>query len=606
MSATKAPEPIGRPSVGRRLIAVVHADMVAYSRLIGLDDAGTLERLRSLRTTLIDPAIAQHGGRLVNTGGDSLLIVFDSVDGAVRCAVKLQREIPVHDGQQPPDRAIRFRVGINVGDVIPDGLDVHGDVVNVAARLQAECPPGGICISRAVRDHVQDRLDLVFEELGALDLKNIARPIEAFVVRLDEVATAPGSFERSLVHDRGDGLPLPDKPSIAVLAFTNMSGDREQDYFADGIVEDIITGLSRVRWLFVIARNSSFTYRDRAADVKQIAGELGVRYVLEGSVRKAADRVRITCQLIEADTRAHVWADRFDGQLQDVFALQDQVTDSVVRAIAPTLRHAEIARARRKPPENMDAYDLYLRALPNWYAMTRQAIEEAQRLLQRALILEPSYAPALSLQSLLLGYSSAQGWIEPPGSRHFEILQLARSAIQSDPNDPDVVAGASHMIAYGGGEFEEAASLAERACNLGPNSAFAWGQSGYALFHSGRAKQAVSCFKNAIRLDPVDPTGFSTMGGLTYALICLGEDTEAISVATRAIHQNPNYTFAWRGLAAALALSGRLEEGQMTLQSMLRLEPSFSISALLSRTPSASSAFKRVIQGLRLLGVPEQ
>ena len=244
--------------------------MVGYSRLIGLDDAGTLERLRALRRNLIDPAIEEHGGRIVQTGGDSLLIVFDSIDGAVRCAVKVQQQVPIHDGDQPPDRAIRFRVGINIGDAIADGTDLHGDAVNVAARLQAECPPGGICVSRSVRDHVHGRLNLAFEELGALNLKNIAHPVEAFVVRLDAAATTPKSVERSLVQGTGEALPLPGKPSIAVLAFTNMSGDVDQEYFSDGIAEDIITELSRSRSLFVIARNSSFTYKGRAVDVKQV------------------------------------------------------------------------------------------------------------------------------------------------------------------------------------------------------------------------------------------------------------------------------------------------------------------------------------------------
>jgi adenylate cyclase len=605
MAGTKTSDSHGRPPGGRRLIAVLHADVVGYSRLIGLDDVGTLERLRTLRSSLIDPTIAEHGGRIVNTAGDSLLVVFDSVDGAVRCAMKVQQQIPSsRDGDQS-DRAIRFRVGINVGDVIPDGTDIHGEVVNVAARLQAECPPGTICVSRAVRDHVQDRLGLDFGELGALNLKNIARPVEAFVLNLHAAVPAPKA-ERSLAHNAAEALPLPDRPSVAVLAFTNMSGDPDQEYFADGIVEDIITALSRVRWLFVIARNSSFTYKGKPVDVRQVGRELGVRYIVEGSVRKIAGRVRITGQLIEAETRAHVWADRFDGDLQDVFALQDQVTDSIVRAIAPTLRHAELERVRRKPPENMDAYDLYLRALPHWYAMTKGGNEEAQVLLQRALAFDPDYAPALALQGLVLGYASAQGWIDPPGSRHPEMLRLARAAVQSDPNDPEVVGGASHLMAYGGGGYDEAAQLADRACSLGPNSAFAWGQAGYALFHTGRARDAVSCFHHALRLDPVDPMGFSTLGGLTYALIGLGEDAEAIEIATQAVQKNPNYAFAWRGLAAALALSGRVEAGRVALTKMLRVEPKFAIAALLARTPSAPTAFKRVIEGLRLLGAPEE
>ena len=263
-----ANNPTGRLSDRRKLIVVMHADMAGYSRLIGLDDVGTLDRLRALRKDLIDPAIEEHGGRIVNTGGDSLLMVFDSIDGAVRCAVKVQQKVPAHDTDQPPARAIRFRVGINVGDVIPDGTDVHGDVVNVAARLQAECPPGGICVSRQVRDHVHDCLDLAFEELGSLSLKNIARPVEAFVLRLAS-ATTPKSVERSLVQGTGEALPLPVRPSIAVLAFTNMSGDPEQEYFSDGVADDIITGLSRIRWLYVIARNSSFIYKGKAVDVKR-------------------------------------------------------------------------------------------------------------------------------------------------------------------------------------------------------------------------------------------------------------------------------------------------------------------------------------------------
>jgi adenylate cyclase len=323
MSVTKASDQIGRSSGARKLIAVLHADMVGYSRLIGLDDVGTLGRLRILRSTLIDPAIAEHGGRLVNTGGDSLLIVFDSTDGAVRCAVKVQQQVPVHDRDHRPDQAILFRVGINVGDVIPDGTDVHGDVVNVAARLQAECPSGGVCVSRAVREHLRDRLDLTFEELGTLRLKNIIRPVEAFVLRLNDPVTMAKSVEWSL--ERGDHyiLPLPDKPSIAVLAFSNMSGDLDHEYFADGIAEDIITELSRSRSLFVIARNSSFTYKGRAVDIKQVARELGVRYVVEGSVRRDAGRVRINAQLIDAENGNHVWAECYDRAIGQVFAVQE-------------------------------------------------------------------------------------------------------------------------------------------------------------------------------------------------------------------------------------------------------------------------------------------
>ena len=324
------------------------------------------------------------------------LMVFDSVDGAVRCAVKVQQQVPTCDGDQPPDRMIRFCVGINVGDVIPDGTDVHGEVVNVAAELQAECPPGGICVSRSVRDHVQDRFDLAFEALGALSLKNIGRPIEAFVLRLDATTRRPGGnrFEQSLRHYTTEALSLPDKPSIAVLPFQNMSGDPEQEYFADGMVEELITAFSRVRWLFVIARNSSFAYKGKSPDIRQVGRGLGVRYVLEGSVRKAGNRVRITGQLIDTANGSHIWSDRSDGEMADIFDLQDQVTASVVAAIEPKLLDAEIQRAQREPTANLQAYDLFLRALASIHTLDRDGIDPAIALLDRAITLDPSYARA--------------------------------------------------------------------------------------------------------------------------------------------------------------------------------------------------------------------
>ena len=364
MVETEAPDQSGYSSDRRKLIAVVYADMVGYSRLIGLDDAETLERLRAVRRTVIDPAIAEHGGRIVQTGGDSLLMVFDSIDGAVRCAVKVQQQVPHHDAGHTPDKAIRFRIGIDIGDAIAEGTDLHGDGVIVAARLQGECQPGGICVSRAVRDHVHDRLDLAFEKLGLLSLKNITRPVEAFVLR-PSFATA-NSVERMIVEDTTKTLPLPDRPSIAVLAFTNMSGDPEQEYFSDGIAEDITTELSRMRSLFVIARNSSFTYKGHAVDARQVARELGVHYIVEGSVRRAGNRIRIVAQLIDAITGSHVWAERFDRDLADIFAVQDEITHSIVQALGPAISQAEQQRALRRPPESLSAWEAYQRALSHW------------------------------------------------------------------------------------------------------------------------------------------------------------------------------------------------------------------------------------------------
>jgi adenylate cyclase len=337
--------------------------MVGYSRLIALDDAGTLNRLKALRANLIDPAIEEHGGRIVQTGGDSLLIVFDSIDGAMRCAVTVQR-VPVLDGDQPPDRAMRFRVGIDIGDAIADGTDLHGDAVNVVARLQAECPPGGVCVSRSVRDHVHGRLELAFDALGQLHLKNIAKSIEAFVVR-SNASTITKPVEQTLVRGTSLALPLPEKPSIAVLAFTNMSDEPAHSFFSDGIAEDIITELSRRHWLFVIARSSSFTYKTRSLEARQIARELGVGYVVEGSVRPVGRRVRVSAQLIDATAGEQIWAERYNRAFDDLLGIQDEVAIAVVSAIQPVIVSTELRRILRKPLENLTAWESYQRGL--WY-----------------------------------------------------------------------------------------------------------------------------------------------------------------------------------------------------------------------------------------------
>jgi len=374
--------------VERRLAAIFAGDVAGYSRLMGQAEAGTLARLNALRRELIDPEIAEHKGRIVKTTGDGILIEFPSVVEAVSCAVAVQHGMASRNAAIPLDQRIEFRIGINLGDVIVEDGDIHGDGVNVAARLEALAEPGGICVSRVVRDQVRDKLDIAFEDLGEQALKNIARPVRVFRVRPDAAVSAVSP---------APALALPDKPSIAVLPFENMSGDPEQEYFADGMVEDIITGLSRIKWLFVIARNSTFVYKGRAVDVKQIGRELGVRYVLEGSVRKLGNRVRITGQLIDTANAAHVWAERYDRALDDIFALQDELTMSVVGAIEPTLRRAEIERARRKRPDSLDAYDLYLRALPFAFSAMPETADKAVPSLEQAIAIEPDYAAAHAL-----------------------------------------------------------------------------------------------------------------------------------------------------------------------------------------------------------------
>ena len=324
----------------RRLAAILAADVAGYSRLIGADEGGTLERLRALRRELLDPKIAEHKGRLVKTTGDGLLVEFGSVVDALRCAVEVQREMTGRNAGVAPDSRIEFRIGINVGDIVVEDGDIFGDGVNVAARLEALAEPGGICVAARVQEDAAGRLDLAFEDIGEQQLKNIARPVRAYRVV---------SAARPAMPQPGSGPPLPDKPSIAVLPFANMSGDPEQEYFADGMVEEIITALSRIRWLFVIARNSSFTYKGQAVDVKQIGRALGVRYVLEGSVRKGGGRVRIAAQLIDTLSGAHLWADRFDGSMEDVFDLQDKVATSVAGVIEPALEVAEMRRSAARP-----------------------------------------------------------------------------------------------------------------------------------------------------------------------------------------------------------------------------------------------------------------
>src|SRR6202521_2781761 len=373
------------PSV-RRLAAILAADVAGYSRLMGADEEGTHERLKAHRRALVDPKITEHRGRIVKTTGDGMLVEFASVVDAVRCAVEVQRGMAERNAEVPQEQRIEFRIGINVGDIILDGGDIFGDGVNVAARLEGLAEPGGICLSGDAQRQVRGKLDVVFEDAGEQRLKNIAWPVRVFRVRPAGAAA-----------NARPALALPDKPSIAVLPFQNLSGDPEQEYFADGMVEDIITALSRFRNLFVISRNSSFTYKGHAVDVKQVGRELGVRYVLEGSVRKAANRVRITAQLIDAATGAHLWADRFDGGLEDIFSLQDQVTASVVGAIAPKLEQAEIERAKRKPTESLDAYDYYLRGIASVNLGTRDANAEALRLFYRASELDPDFATAYGM-----------------------------------------------------------------------------------------------------------------------------------------------------------------------------------------------------------------
>src|SRR5216684_2622462 len=471
--------------VQRRLTAILAADVAGYSRLMGLDEAGTARTLHEHRAT-VDPIVAHYGGRIVKTTGDGVLLEFPSIVAAVDCAVAVQNLMRERNRGVPEQRRMLFRIGINLGDVLIDGDDILGDGVNIAARLEGIAEPGGICVSDDVYRQVIGKLDVSFEDMGNQQLKNITRPVRAYRARIVDVPTSGASVSF---------LPLPDKPSIAVLPFINMSGDPEQDYFADGMVEDIITALSHFRALFVIARNSSFTYKGRAVDVKQVGRELGVRYVLEGSVRKSANRVRITGQLIDSATGAHLWADRFDGGLEDYFDLQDQVTTNVVGAIAPKLEQAEIERAKRKPTDSLDAYDHYLRGLANYHQWTEEANSEALRLFQKVIELDPDFASAYGWAAACYIHRKLNGWMNDHDGT--AAAQLAQRAADLGRNDAEVLAEAGFVIAYVVGDLDSGAAFVDQALSLNPNLASAWRWGGWIKIWLRDLEMALGRFKHA-------------------------------------------------------------------------------------------------------------
>jgi adenylate cyclase len=582
--------------VERRLAAILAADVVGYSRLIGQDEVGTLARLKAIRREIIDPQVQAHGGRVINTSGDAILIEFPSAVAAVECAVTVQSTMAERAQSEAPEKRIEFRVGINVGDVVVEEGNLLGDGVNVAARLEGIAEPGGICISARVQEDASGKLDLAVEDLGEQALKNIARPVRVYRVR---IGRGPFSSMPRPV------LPLPDKPSIAVLPFTNMSGDAEQEYFADGVVEDIITALSRVKWLFVIARNSSFTYKGRTVDLKQVGRELGVRYVLEGSIRRAGNRVRITGQLIDAASGAHVWAERYDRDLTDIFALQDEITASVVGAIEPRLRTAEIERAKRKPPESLNAYDLYLRALPHYHALRPEDHEKALDLLHRALEQEPEYQAALTLVALCYLMKVSQGWSEAPDADRANTIRYSEAALRLDPSDPEATAAAAQCLAFSGRRWPDALALADRAVTLNPNSAYCWDRSGWVRTYVGHSEMAVEHFERAARLSPLDPTAYHRLSGEAIALLQLRRFDQAVAAASEALRLNPAYTTPFRPLAAALAHMGRLDEAQAVAHRLLQVEPSFTISAWSNRTGITEEAKAELVEGMRRAGLSE-
>jgi TolB-like protein len=583
----------------RRLVAILAADVVGYSRLMGADEQGTLRRLNSILKEVMQPGISGSGGRIVKLTGDGLLAEFSSVVGAVRCAAAIQENMLARELDAPETQRIRLRIGVNVGDVIVEGSDIFGDGVNVAARLESLTEPGGVCISGPAFETVRGKLELSFEDIGLQKVKNIAEPVRVYRLTLD-TAKQSGSIPPE------KPLSLPTKPSIAVLPFTNMSGDSQQEYFADGMAEEIITALSHMRWLFVIARNSSFTYKNRAVDVKQVGRELGVRFILEGSVRKAGNRIRITGQLIDATTGAHLWANHFDGALEDVFELQDRVTASVVGAIAPKMEHAEIERAKRKQTGSLDAYDYYLRGLAAVYQWKKEANEQALDLFSRAIELDPGFASAYGMAARCYSMRKASGWMKETEREIAETAFLARKAAELGWDDPVALSSGGIGLAFVAGELEEGNDLIERALELDPNLASAWLFSGWVKIYMGDPNAAIECVERAMRLSPNEPHVYGMQSAVALAHFFADRPKEALACAVKAMRAHSHQVLATCVAAASAGLVGDQQEAQAAVDRLREIDPDLRASVLKAYWPIRNpSDLAKWEEGLRRAGLPE-
>jgi adenylate cyclase len=589
----------------RKLAAILVADVVGFSRLAGADEDRTLARLRALRSDLIDPTIAVYKGRVVKRTGDGAIVEFRSVVDAVRCAIEIQNSMIERNSGLPPERRIEFRIGIHLGDVVEesDG-DLMGDGVNIAARLEGVAQPGAICLSEDAYRQVKSRLDLAISDLGETKLKNIAEPIRVYSLQLGNAIAKAAASVRAATST-APALSFPEKPSIAVLPFQNISRDPEQEYFADGMVEEIITALSRFRQLFVIARNSSFVYKGRAVDVKQVSRDLGVRYILEGSVRKAGDRIRITAQLIDASTGVHLWAERFDGGLQDIFDLQDQVTARVVGEIAPRLEQAEIERAKRKPTESLDAYDYFLRGMANIHHWTRASNDEALRLFYKAIELDSEFGSAYGMAAWCYIWRKLNGWVIDRAQETTEGARLARRAVELGKNDPVALSRGGHALAWFVRDLDNGAAFIDRALALNPNLSAAWNLSGWVRAYRGELDLSIEHHARAMRLSPFDPILYNMHVGTAFAHFLAGRYDEATAWANRALREQPNYPAANRILAASNALAGHMNEAQEAMAHLRELDPSLRVSNLAEVLPlRRPEDLAKFAEGLRKAGLP--
>jgi TolB-like protein/Tfp pilus assembly protein PilF len=581
--------------VERRLAAIFAGDVAGYSRLMGADEEGTLARLNAHRREFLEPTIAENRGRIVKRTGDGVLVEFVSAVDAARCAIQTQRGMARRNEGIADDRRIDLRIGVHVGDIMIEDGDIFGDGVNIAARLENIAPSGGLCISDDAYRQVRDRLDADFQDIGEQELKNIARPVRVYRWRPNAqgpAAQAPAA-----------GLALPDKPSIAVLPFQNMSGDTDQDYFADGMVEDIITGLSRIKWLFVIARNSSFTYKGKAVGVKQVGHELGVRYVLEGSVRKAADRVRITGQLIDAATGAHVWAERYDRKSDDIFALQDEITLSVVGAIEPSLRLAEIERVKRKRADNMDAYDLVLQAQPDAYSRSPERSAAALLLLEKALQLDPTYALAHAYAAECLHTLHIRGGLRP--EHRAAAIRHAEAALAHGSDDASALSFAGFVIGMDKHDRAAAFTAFDAALAVSPSSGLTYILGSVILAFGGEGERAIEWADRAMRLSPFDPYRATAFVAAAIGLFQCARYEEAAAAGRKAIQATPGFSVCHMVLAAPLAKLGRLDEAKAAAARVLELQPAFTISGQKTGVGCAPALAATLGEALRAAGLPD-
>ena len=581
----------------RRLAAILAADVVGYSRLMGEDETGTLERLKSLRRELVQPRIAERKGRIVKLMGDGLLAEFPSVVEAVQCAVDIQQDMVGREADLPDERRIRLRIGVNLGDIIVEGSDIYGDGVNVAARLEGLAEPGGICISGKVYEEVRNKLPTAFEDLGEQEVKNIAEPVRVY--RWTDAAADPMPGTAG-----AEGAPpLPDKPSIAVLPFTNMSDDQEQEYLSDGISEDIITELSKISKLFVVARNSTFTYKGRAVDIKQVSREQGVRYVLEGSVRRSGDQLRITAQLIDATTGDHVWAQRYDRIVQDVFALQDEITREVTSALQVELTDGEQARLWASGTQNFEAWEIVIQIPELIYSHRKEHILMGRRLAEQALLLDKNYAAAWTMLGLAHWEEAFGGWSENPEASLNLAMDAAAHSQSIDDSNPDTYALLT-WIHLSLRKYDQAFDLAQQAMVLGPNNSFVVGVASDVAMFCNRPHDMIVLLNKAMRLCPIYPAWYPSSMAWAYLLMDRRED--AIASAQTSIDIDPDYPFNYMVLAIAFAELEREQEAHTAVENLLRIDPKYSLRTFSECQPFRDAeVLDRHIEGLRKAGLPE-